>query len=74
MTWLKILPTALSIILTILKWAQERQLLKAGEDQAVAKAALEILETTRAGKELREKIRTLPDDTSDKLWDDMINA
>ncbi len=74
MSWISALSTLMQLALTILKWTQQRQLLKAGEDAAVAKAALEILENTEAGKELRQKIRALDDDKSNQLWDDMLDA
>lgn len=74
MSWISALPTVLQLVLTILKWAQQKQLLAAGQDQAIAEMSLQILESTKAGKEIRERIRALDDDTADKLWDDMLNV
>jgi len=53
-------------------WAKERQALKTGEDAALARAAVELLELTEAGKALREKIRTLSDTEAEELWKRML--
>lgn len=74
MTWISALSTILQLVLTLLKFAQQRQLVKAGQDEVIAKHALAILESTEAGKAIREKIKALDDDTADKLWDDMTNV
>ncbi len=74
MTWISALSALMQLALTLLRFLQNRQMIKAGQDEVIAKAALEILENTRTGKELREKIKSLDDDAADKLWDDMTNV
>lgn len=74
MSWISLISPLLQIALTLIKWGQQRSLLNAGQDQAIAKVSLDILESTQSGKMLRERIRALDDDTADKLWDDMLNV
>lgn len=70
--WLGILNLLLQAASALFGWLRDRQLIKAGNDAAVAKAALEILEKTQQGKELREHIQSLEDAEADALWDRML--
>lgn len=69
MNWASLILPVLKLALALFSWAQSRQLIKAGEDAAVAKAALELLDKTEEGKRLRERIRSLSDSEADDLLD-----
>jgi hypothetical protein len=55
-----------------MKWAMEKRAITMGEERQVAKATLELLEQTKEGKELRDRIRKLDDAESNDLWDRMV--
>lgn len=55
-----------------MQWMHDRDMIQAGQDKAVAAAAMEVLETTAEGKRLREHVKTLDIPGEDKLWDEML--
>ena len=74
MSWGSIVLLLLQMGFKLLSYAQEHRLLKAGQDAAVAKMAMRVLDSTEQGKRLREQIAGLSEDEADALWDDMKNA
>lgn len=74
MSWASLALTGLKLILSLVTWLNAKQMMKAGEDKAIADAALRVLENTESGKRIREYVRGLDDDAATKLWDDMSNA
>ena len=74
MTWTNLILPILNLALTLLKFAQQRQLLQAGQDKAIAMAALQVLENTQNGKAIRESVRKLSDTEATTLWDEMLDA
>lgn len=73
MSWVGIIGALLNFVLTLLKYAQEKNLIDAGYDKAVAKQALDVLEATRAGTELRDKIAAMSDQEAEELWRRMVD-
>lgn len=69
MAWAELILAGIKAVLAVLNWMQDRQLIKAGEDAAIAKAALDLLDKTEAGKRLREHIRALTAEEVDDLLD-----
>ena len=72
MTWASLILTLLKLATSLVGWMRDRNLIQQGQDQAIAKASLEVLEATASGKEIRERIRGLDDDSADALWSQMI--
>lgn len=70
---------SISLIVSLLKlsqdlwgWAKEHDLVSKTQDQEVASASLKVLEATETGSALLEKIRALPEEEADKLWEEML--
>lgn len=74
MNWIDIILSGVKLAISIMTYLNDRQLLKAGEDKAVARMALELLEQTAEGKALRDSIRGLSDPEVADLWDRMGKA
>jgi hypothetical protein len=72
MLWFNLLMLLLRAAAGLFGWLRDRQLIKAGEDAAVARAAKELLERTETGKRLREQVKALSPAEEDDLWDRMI--
>ena len=72
MTWASFILALLKLATSLVGWMRDRNLIQQGQDQAIAKASLEVLEATASGKEIRERIRGLDDDSADALWSQMI--
>lgn len=70
-TYIQIALLLLQVANSFVTWIRNKQTLDAGEDRAVAKAALIILERTETGKRLMEKIDAMPDRDLDRLIDDL---
>lgn len=71
--WLNIILALVSAAKAIMQWLHDRQMIKAGEDAAVARAALALLETTQEGKRLRDHVKALETQADeDALWDRML--
>ena len=70
--WLNIVLMLVQAAQALFGWLRDRQLIKAGEDAAVARAALALLETTQEGKRLRDYVKTLEPTEEDALWDRML--
>jgi hypothetical protein len=73
MSWASIIVTILKLILTGMSWLKDRDLMKAGEDTAVAKAALEVLDATTEGQRLRNMLAMHDDAEAEMLWNRMLN-
>lgn len=74
MNWISIVLSGIKLAISIMTYLNDRQLLKAGEDKAVARMALELLEQTAEGKALRDSIKGLSDQEVADLWDRMGKA
>lgn len=74
MTWASVILALLQLARSLLSWTREKDLLKAGQDQAIAKASLEVLEITKTGRELRERIAAMDDAAAEELWRKMIDG
>lgn len=74
MSWVSLILPALKLILALTQRANEKRLLDAGQDQAIASAALEVLGTTAKGRELRDQISSLSDPEADLLWEKMLRG
>lgn len=72
MSWGSLLVYALQLLVSILSWMNAKKLIKAGEDAAIARASLEVLEATNEGKRLHSLIQGLSDDEADDLWQRML--
>lgn len=72
MSWASIVLGGLKILMSIFEYLNSRQLIKAGEDKAIAAAAMELLERTERGKALRERVRLLTLDEENDLWEAML--
>lgn len=72
LSWASLITTGLKAVLALVNWANRRQLLDAGQDQAVARQALAVLEATEEGKRLRDRIKQMSDSDADKLWNEML--
>ena len=71
MSWISLIVTGLKLLTSIMAYLNDKRLIQAGEDKAVARAALELLEKTQQGKELRERVKGLSDQEASDLWDSM---
>ena len=74
MNWISIVLSGIKLAISIMTYLNDRQLLKAGEDKAVARMALELLEQTAEGKALRDSVKGLSDEEAADLWDRMGKA
>ena len=74
MSWVSIILTGLKLLTSLLNYLNDKRLIQAGEDKAVARAALELLEQTAEGKALRDSIKSLSDQEAADLWDRMGKA
>lgn len=72
MSWGSIIVSALQIITTLLTWFKQKQWIKAGEDAAIARAALKTLEATEEGQRLYTLVSSLDEVEADDLWKRMI--
>ena len=72
MSWASAILTLIGLISSLVKMLQQRQAMSIAEDAAIAKAALEVLESTNVGKELRQKVAALDDVAADELWNRML--
>ena len=68
MSWLAIAKLLLQLTNNIMDWVQEKQLLDAGEDKAIAKASLAVLAKTQAGRDYLAKLQAM----TDKQVDDVL--
>lgn len=74
MKWASIIISILRLAQSLIDWRRSSEYLAQGEDKAIAKAALDVLEATNYGKLLRERIRQSDDDAADRLWDEMTDV
>lgn len=70
--WFSLALTLVKIAFSVFQWLRDRQLIKQGEDIAMARAAKALLEATAAGKLLREEVARLPEKEANDLWDRMV--
>lgn len=73
-TWLNLIMLFLRLADSLFTWARDRQLIQQGEEKAVARGAARVLERTKQGKAIREKVDSLSDAEEDALWDAMLEA
>ena len=73
-TWTSIVLAFLKLSLAIVGWLNSKQMMDAGQDKAIAKAALDVAMKTDYGKRLRDSVKAMDDSDADQLWDDMLNA
>jgi hypothetical protein len=74
MNWSSLIISLIRLAIALTVWVREKDLLKAGQDQAIAKASLEMLEATKRGQAIREAIASLDDQSANKLWESMIDG
>jgi hypothetical protein len=74
MNWSSLIISLIRLAIALTAWTREKGLLKAGQDQAIAKASLEMLEATKRGQAIREAIASLDDQSASKLWESMIDG
>jgi hypothetical protein len=74
MNWSSLIISLIRLAIALTVWVREKDLLKAGQDQAIAKASLEMLEATKRGQAIREAIASLDDQSASKLWESMIDG
>jgi hypothetical protein len=72
MTWINLILGLIRAAGAIADWLRARQLIKAGEDRAIASAAIAVLQKTEEGKRLRDYVNSLPQPDEDSLWDRML--
>jgi len=70
-SWASIILTGLKLLMSIMSYLNDRKMIQAGEDRAIARASLELLEQTQEGKALREHVKGLSDTEAADLWDRM---
>lgn len=70
--WFQLLMILLRAASGLFGWLRDRQMIKAGEDAAVARAAKALLESTERGKALREHVKGLSQSEEDDLWERML--
>lgn len=74
MSWISLVLPLLRLVLMFQTWARERELMDAGQDRAIAQAALQVLEATKEGKALRERIKSLTDAEEEDVWNRMLRG
>lgn len=72
MTWASLVLTGLKIVMEIFTYLKSKELIKEGEDKAIAAATLVLLERTESGKRIREHVRSLSDADAESLWERML--
>lgn len=68
MSWVSLVLALVKMAVAVQTWINSRQMMQAGQDRAVANAALDLLEQTKVGKELRERIAAMDDPEAEALW------
>jgi len=71
MSWASIILTGLKLLSSIMSYLNDKRMIQAGEDRAIARASMELLQQTAEGKALREHIKSLSDQEAADLWDRM---
>ena len=61
MSWISLALTLLQIVNKIMSWANERELISRGHDEAIAEVTQSILVKTTAGKAMMEKVNAMSD-------------
>ena len=74
MSWVSLILATLKAITTLVAYANQRQSMQAGQDKEIARAALSILEATKTGKELRDRIAAMDDQGAEALWSKMVDG
>lgn len=65
LTWGSVIVQVLRLISSLVTWAQKRQLIAQGYDEAIAEASREIFRKTEHAKRVAEKIDAMSDDEVD---------
>ena len=71
MTVAKLVLLTLQLANMLLNWGREARQMQAGEDKAIAKAALAVAKNTEWGKAIEERIDALDDRELDALERDL---
>lgn len=74
MSWASLIVAGLKLILSLVNWAKAKELMNAGEDAAVARASLAVLEATAEGQRLRDMLAMYNDAEAEELWKRMLDA
>lgn len=74
MSWGSLALALVQLALTLVAWAKEKQTLAAGQDKAIAAAALQLLEVTEEGRQLRARVMAMTDPEAEALWRRMTGA
>jgi hypothetical protein len=72
MSWVSLVLNLLKLSASLITWLREKQMMQAGQDKEVARAALEVLNRTAEGKALRDRIMAMSDPEAEELWQRMI--
>lgn len=72
MSWSSLILASLKMAVSLIQYVNRQQSLEAGQDKAIAQAALAVLEATQYGKDLRARVAQLTDGEADDLWDRMV--
>lgn len=70
--WISIILSFMKLAGSLTSWLRESQMMKAGQDREVARAALEVLERTAEGEALRNRITAMEDPEAEELWRRML--
>lgn len=71
MSWASLIVGGLKVLLSVMTYLNERKLIQAGEDKAIAQMALQLVERTEHGKALREQVKAMTPTEEQDLWDRM---
>lgn len=71
MPWFDFALAALKLANILADWARESGQIKAGEDAALGRAAMEVLQATEYGKAIAERVDAKSKPKLDQLTDDL---
>jgi hypothetical protein len=70
-TWANVILAALKVVHALTTWAREKNLIDAGADAAIGRAAQDTLKATAWGKAISDKIDAMDKAKLDDLTDDL---
>lgn len=77
MTWGTIgaiIVALLNIASSLTVWLRQRNALDRARDEQIARSAMAVLELTREGQALRDRVNALSDPEAEELWKRMIDG
>lgn len=77
MTWSTIgaiIVALLNVASSLVVWLRQKNALDIARDQEIARASLAILELTREGQALRDRVTALSDPEAEELWNRMVKG